>query len=326
MRAARVLLAACALGLLPGACCRAGDDPGPGYRGRLIDAMTQWRTKDLKLETILKTLRGAGLDRAAIFARAPDGGLKKPARELLAAKAAGKGFLFLGTPKYFKAGVKISDELAEQLERDLKSGNYSYVSELMLKHTAKTPGNSPDAKAAAVIGLDDPRLDKLLGRIAAADPDMPVQIHFELYNLPGDLVPLEKFLKKHGRTRFVFTHMGFSSPEVVGPLMRKCGNLYVTLSKRITEYNVTADPDRARYVTPPALAPGGELAPGWREFVMEFQDRILFATDANYSFLWQNYGGLIGEARYFLGKFPPEVAEKLAFRNSEKLFRLKPGR
>ena len=292
------------------------------YQGKIIDSMSQWRTRDKKLKEILKIAKVSGISQLGLFVRMQSSDINSPISELESAKSADDNFLFLGTPKYFHTQAKITDDLIKRLIADIGSKKYNYVSEIMLKHADKIMVQQKNTGNETFIDLNAIPLHNLIKSIIAADPAIAVQIHFELYDADSDMPALESFFRKYSKTNFVLSHMGFSSPTVVAPLLRKCQNLHVSISKRITKYNVTRDPEKAKYVTAPALDDQGELSPEWADFLVEFQDRILFATDSNYTFIWDQYQKLIDTGRYLLGKIPLEAAEKIAYKNSERLFHL----
>ena len=71
------------------------------------------------------------------------------------------------------------------------------------------------------------------------------------------------------------------------------------------------------------LNSNGELDPKWKQIVVEFQDRLMMGTDTWVNAQWDNYSGLISENRQWLSKLPRRVAEKIAYKNAEKLFNRK---
>ena len=115
------------------------------------------------------------------------------------------------------------------------------------------------------------------------------------------------FAKKPDLT-ILWAHAGFSEPaSVVGKMLNRYPNLWAELSYRAQD-----------------IMPGGEIDPGWRKVLVRHADRLMIGTDTWAVDRWHEYQGLIGEHRRWLAKLPPEVAEKIAHKNAERL--LQPGR
>jgi len=115
------------------------------------------------------------------------------------------------------------------------------------------------------------------------------------------------FAKKPDLT-ILWAHAGFSEPaSVVGKMLNRYPNLWAELSYRAQD-----------------IMPGGEIDPGWRKVLVRHADRLMIGTATWAVARWHEYRGLIGEHRRWLAKLPPEVAEKIAHKNAERL--LQPGR
>lgn len=63
-----------------------------------------------------------------------------------------------------------------------------------------------------------------------------------------------------------------------------------------------------------------ELDPEWKQIVFDFQDRLMIGSDTWVDGQWDRYSGIMTSNRAWLSKLPREVAEKIAYRNAEKLF------
>ncbi len=70
----------------------------------------------------------------------------------------------------------------------------------------------------------------------------------------------------------------------------------------------------------PSMLEGGVLRPDWKSLMIKYQDRILFGTDPHMQKLWNKYGKVVADQRRILGQLPHEVAEKIAYKNAEKLY------
>jgi predicted TIM-barrel fold metal-dependent hydrolase len=65
---------------------------------------------------------------------------------------------------------------------------------------------------------------------------------------------------------------------------------------------------------------GGGLDPDWERIVLDFQDRLMIGSDTWVTSQWDRYTDIMASNRLWLSKLPREVAEKIAYRNAEKLF------
>jgi len=62
------------------------------------------------------------------------------------------------------------------------------------------------------------------------------------------------------------------------------------------------------------------LNPEWEEIIFTFQDRLMIGTDTWDNSQWDNYGPIIALNRRWLSLLPLSVAEKIAYKNAERLF------
>lgn len=65
---------------------------------------------------------------------------------------------------------------------------------------------------------------------------------------------------------------------------------------------------------------GGEVDPEWKRIIIKFQDRLMVGSDTWVNAQWDNYDSIIDANRKWLGKFPRSVAEKIAYKNAERIF------
>lgn len=105
-----------------------------------------------------------------------------------------------------------------------------------------------------------------------------------------------------GRARVLWAHAGFTGADRVKAMMATYPNLWV-------EFAIRGD-----------VASASGLQADWRDLVMSYPDRILVGSDTYILSRWQSYAEIMGEVRNWLLKLPPEVGEKLAYRNGLKLF------
>ena len=106
----------------------------------------------------------------------------------------------------------------------------------------------------------------------------------------------------------IWAHAGMSEPpDVVEKMLATYPTLYADTSYR--EYDI--------------LTSSGELQPDWERTIRRFSDRFMVGSDTWVNSQWDNYSQLIDLNRQWLSLFPRSIAEKLAYKNAEKLFKRK---
>ena len=63
-----------------------------------------------------------------------------------------------------------------------------------------------------------------------------------------------------------------------------------------------------------------DLDPEWKKVIFDFQDRLMVGSDTWINAQWDRYTGIMSSNRAWLSKLPRDVAEKIAYKNAEKLF------
>jgi predicted TIM-barrel fold metal-dependent hydrolase len=133
--------------------------------------------------------------------------------------------------------------------------------------------------------------------------ELAVRQNIYLHAHSDELAIIELFTIEP-RLRVIWAHAGMTSgAQAVGALLDRYPALWVDLA--IRNYDV---------------APGGTLDPGWRAVFLRHPDRFLAGTDTWMTARWEALPGSVTEVRGYLGQLPPDVAEKIAFRNAERLF------
>jgi hypothetical protein len=116
---------------------------------------------------------------------------------------------------------------------------------------------------------------------------------------------LELLFSHNPKARIIWAHTGFSTPLArVEALFGRYPQLRGELSYRWD------------------VSDGGALAPEWRAFFVKHADRFLIGSDTWVNQRWQSYPETIATYRKWLGQLPPDVAEKIAWRNGARLFGL----
>jgi hypothetical protein len=148
-----------------------------------------------------------------------------------------------------------------------------------------------------------------------ADADLPVPRRIvELARQYGlmlhahsDAEAVERLFRLDPGARILWAHAGFERPERVREMLRKYRNLWADLAFR-TDH-----------------APGGKLAPEWREAFLEFPDRFMVGTDTFVPERWHFVPEHAAWSRAWLAELPPEVAERIAWRNGEAVLGAPPA-
>ena len=115
---------------------------------------------------------------------------------------------------------------------------------------------------------------------------------------------LETLFRHNPKARIVWAHTGFGTPpEKVEAYLVRYPNLWCELSYR---GGITG--------------PDGRLSEPWRSLFERYPERFLVGSDTWTNSRWQDYDAIIAGYRAWLAQLPRDVAEKIAFRNAERLF------
>ena len=119
----------------------------------------------------------------------------------------------------------------------------------------------------------------------------------------SDALAVEKLFELGPEVRIIWAHAGMNeAPATVGRMLSRYPGLTAELSYRNV---VSAD---------------GRLAPEWRELFLEFPDRFIYGSDTWVPSRWADVIPMADDARRWLSQLPPDIADKIAYRNAEKLF------
>ena len=118
----------------------------------------------------------------------------------------------------------------------------------------------------------------------------------------SDSAAVDIHFRQDPNARVLWAHSGFERPENVVAMLRKYTTLFCDLA----------------FLT--SHASGGKVAPAWREAFLAFPDRFLVGTD---SFTPERLHYAAEHARWsrqWLADLPKDVAEKIGYKNGERLF------
>ncbi|MDH3639888.1 MAG: amidohydrolase [Gammaproteobacteria bacterium] len=103
--------------------------------------------------------------------------------------------------------------------------------------------------------------------------------------------------------KVLWAHAGMNAaPEMIGLLLDRYPKLWTEVSMRAHD-----------------IAPAGQLAAAWRDLFLRHPDRFMIGTDTWTTSRWPEYADIVDEHRAWLVQLPGEVAEKIAFRNAQRL-------
>ena len=146
--------------------------------------------------------------------------------------------------------------------------------------------------------------------VFGADADLPnVRRAVELakrYGLVlhahGDADAIERLFRHDPNARILWAHAGFERPETVRQMLRRYPTLWSDLAFR-SEHGT-----------------GGRVDPAWHAAFDEFPDRFMVGTDTFTPERWHYVGEHAKWSRAWLANLPKPLAERIAFRNGERLF------
>ncbi len=151
--------------------------------------------------------------------------------------------------------------------------------------------------------------------VYGADADLPVvrrmvQIARErkLYlHLHGDADAVERVFRQDPEARILWAHSGFDRPEAVSGMLDKHPRLWADLAFRNDQASVDGSGK-------------GRVAEAWRGVFMRHPDRFLVGTDTFAPERWYYVVDHAAYSRAWLADLPAELAEKIGWRNGDRLF------
>ena len=147
--------------------------------------------------------------------------------------------------------------------------------------------------------------------VFGADADLPVmrrvvelaREHGLFLHSHSDADAIERQFAQNPNARILWAHAGFDAPDKVREMLRRHRNLWCDLAYRSDH------------------ASGGKVDPAWRSVFLEFPDRFLVGTDTFTPERWHFVVEHANWTRDWLQDLPREVAERIAYKNGEALFR-----
>lgn len=133
--------------------------------------------------------------------------------------------------------------------------------------------------------------------VMARERGLPVMIH-------GDPAVIDRAYEIEPEALILWAHAGtFPYPALVRDYLNRYPNLYADLSMRSER-----------------LSGDGFMPLEWHDLLIEHADRFMVGVDTFSSTRWRDIAQHVTEIREWLGQLPPDVAERIAFENAERLF------
>lgn len=290
------------------------------YRGPIFDAMAQVDEKNLK--KALKEIKKSKVDKVALFARSKEPGDKNE-KKIEKTYEKYPDTIVLGAPKlFFKDGDYLYDDYIKNNAELLSRSKYRFNGEILFVHVDKTHGFI-SKKGESYINPTHPSVFHFVEKVQKYNK--PIMVHWELYNLDRDQKDFFKLFRKFPEVKFIMPHMGFGKLDRIERILKEHPNVYMTISKK------TLPKSKAPISDPKVIAELGDsyldkktglIKEDWRELLIKYQDRLLFATDAHKKFRWKKYTKVIKEYRNHISQLPKEVVDKISFQNAEKLYKI----
>ena len=147
--------------------------------------------------------------------------------------------------------------------------------------------------------------EPILRKIAAIAKERKLYVHVHSGKEPVDyLFSLEPDLN------VIWAHAGMTEPAgTVESMMARYSTLYADTSYRESDI----------------LNAEGTVNEDWRRVIERFPERFMIGSDTWTNSQWDDYQGLIALNRKWLSQFSRSIAERVAFKNAERLFERKVG-
>lgn len=282
------VVVALALPMVPAAPPRAAEP----YGGPLIDAHSHLPSLQV-LDALIAAMDRHKIVRVALLGV---GGVQKDDAawiETAARRFPGRVIPFAPVPD------PTAPDAAKRLDALLATGRFKGAGEVHVHQASRKIRRAADAPP--VLALLD----------VCARHGVPLVVHDEL--TPETTAELERGLAHNRQAVIVLAHAGGAEPRALGALLARHPNLWLDVSGM-------------HFLRTPALATeSGPLEPEWKALLTEHADRILAGIDAWAPPLFkpETLDRLMRWTRRVLGELPPDVAERIAHANAERLFRLK---
>lgn len=204
----------------------------------------------------------------------------------------------------------------DRLNKDLKSGNCLGIGELATYHFEKSPRQKG---RLLVVPFNFPPFLEMISEVAKskrwlllhAEPMDPEGISYE-ENVFGGIALL---YKQNPALKLILAHSAMTNPVNARKLLLRFPSLMLDI-KIIRKHH------KWRFLEPIAN-PDGDVYEDWAALFEKFPTRFIVGTDAKFGrqgWSIDKYIKRIFYMRKMLGTLPINVAEKIAYKNAQKLF------
>jgi Tat protein secretion system quality control protein TatD with DNase activity len=219
-----------------------------------------------------------------------------------------------------------AESLLRFTESQLSTGSFKGIGEFILRHYPYLYPSGAQGKDIN-IPADTPLMRKFLD--LAAKYNVPVNIHYEIdaESLPS----LKRMLEYGQRNTIILAHNGGRADmPTLKALLNEFPNVFIDWAgmTRFGGYGLISPPPQKDYiwfVKNPIEDGRGNLRPGWKVFAEQYQDRIVgIGFDGAHPEHYRSpevYKKHLAILRSMVSGLSPEAAEKIGFKNAQKLFR-----
>jgi len=289
-----------------------------GYDGPLFDAMAQIGER-VDMENALRIVQDTGVDKIALFARSRKS-IGQNEKDVLDLKKNFAGLLILGTPKYLRLRKDLSNKYIDSTIKGIESNDYKFIGEILYTHGDKSHGKQTQQGEIYIDPLGQ-GTKKLILQIQKFN--IPLMTHWEVYKWDRDWPRFSKIYAVYPEQIFIIPHMAFGSPSQVKTILSQHPNVYMTVSKKLKPIKSYSDLSKQSKLGLSLLDKNKMLRDEWKPILIEYQDRLLFATDAHKPHRWKKYHKKVRHYKKLADQLSQEVAEKISYKNAEKIYNIK---
>jgi Tat protein secretion system quality control protein TatD with DNase activity len=315
------------------------------YNGPVIDAHNHW-TPSRTVAKVLKLMEQHRVTATVLMARQygdPKNKVDLPGTDQmtleLAQKYPGKFVPLVGmqlpmlTPVDWNKPNEGMERLYKLTAEKLASGRFHGIGEIIIRHYPYFNHPVSDGPNMDISKEPDTEHMRRLAEIAV-QYDRPMVIHME--GEPALVASLDAFLARQPKLKLIWAHAcGRIAPAIMESMLATHKNLYCDLATMTNTYQGYGYAVGRHYPEhkgwPSAYAwtflieENGEFFPEVKRVIERFADRFLGVgmDNAHMEINDASYASRMKRFRELLGTLAPDLAEKLAFRNATRVFRLK---
>ncbi len=284
------------------------------WQGPMIDVHSQV-DKNTDLDSIVPLMNKAGVAQVVLSTR-----FGQPSSDVHELAARNPGRIIPAAKTKTRAFTKKRSKFPSVFYKELKRYDYRAMAEVIMWHAAK-PGKGA---GRSVIEADSPLLQPFVD--TARKKGFPFVVHVEFGDMElGEkkdyMKKLEALFSANQDVFFGMIHMGQLDAEDAARLLPKHANLFFITSH--SNPVITKD-SRLPWTQ---MIYGTKMASKWEKVVLAYPDRFVLGFDNVWASHWRDK--FLPQAKLWrkvLAKLPIEVAQAIAHKNAERLWKLPPAR